>query len=110
MNYSKYTYMRSIVFYDLPSVSKEEMKISNIFRNELIKLGYFQIQESVYSKVIQNKQLVDQAIKKLKKIVPKNGKVRAIVITEKQYESMYILCGEYNDNELINDTNRYKKI
>ncbi len=102
--------MRILLFYDLPFDNKADTKQYTKFRNNLLKLGYTLIQYSVYSRVVQTKSMVEQHINKVKKILPINGSVRAIVLTERQYNDMYILRGEVLDNEIINDCKRYRKI
>lgn len=102
--------MRILLFYDLPFDNKSDTHQYTKFRNNILKLGYTQIQYSVYSRVIQTKTMVEQHITKIKNILPLNGSVRAIVLTEKQYNSMYILRGEILDNEIVNDCKRYRKV
>lgn len=107
---SNFNLMRVILLYDLPSTTKEDSHYYSLFRKNILKLGYTQIQESIYVKVIQSKTLSNQHIEKLRKIVPPKGSIRAFVLTEKQYESAYILSGRITDNETINDTNRYRLV
>jgi len=107
---STYTYMRIILFYDLSFDNKDDVKAYTKFRNNILKLGYIQIQYSVYSRVVQTKTMVEQHIKKLKKIIPPSGSIRAIVLTEKQYNSMFLLRGGISESERINDCKRYRII
>ena len=105
---SNFNTMRVILIYDLPSTTKEDVHFYSRFRKNILKLGYTQIQESIYVKVIQSKTISNQHIDKLRKILPPKGNIRAFVLTEKQYESAYILSGEIAESELINDTKRYR--
>ena len=108
--YSDYNTMRVIIMYDLPSISKDDHYFYTKFHNGILQLGYIQIQESVYSKVIQSKTLSDNHIEKIKKIIPPKGKIRAYILTEAQYNRGIILSGEIDINEFINDDKRYKVI
>lgn len=105
---TKFNTMRVIIMYDLPNTTKEENQFYTLFRKNIIKLGYTQIQQSIYVKVLQSKTLSNSHIEKLRKIIPPKGKIRAFILTEMQYESQIILSGEINENELINDDERYK--
>lgn len=105
---SRYQIMRSILFYDLPMDSEYQIKVYNRFRNNLIKLGYSMIQNSVYIKVLNSKTISIQHLEKLKKITPKQGNIRVLILTEKQYQDMFILSGIKTNNELINDTKRFR--
>ena len=44
-------YMRVIVFFDLPTVTKKDKKIAAEFRKFLLQDGYYMLQWSVYSRV-----------------------------------------------------------
>ena len=79
--------------FDLPINSSDEKTYYTLFRKNILKLGYFMIQYSIYTKVISSKTMVEQHINKLKKIIPPWGSIRAIVLTEKQYNDMYVLSG-----------------
>ena len=96
--------------YDLPNTTKDESYSYTKFRNNLLKMGYIQIQQSIYVRVIQSKTLSAQHIEKLKKIIPPKGNIRIFVFTEHQYERGIILSGEIDENEIINDDERFKLI
>ncbi|MDD2216158.1 MAG: CRISPR-associated endonuclease Cas2 [Eubacteriales bacterium] len=86
--------MRIIVFFDLPVTTKTERKIAAGFRKFLIKDGYYMMQFSVYARVCNGYDAIEKHINRLKSVVPDNGSVRALTITEKQYEAMYVLTGK----------------
>ena len=102
--------MRVILMYDLPNTTKEDTGFYTKFRSQILKMGYIQIQQSVYTKVLQSKTLSISHIDKLRKIIPPKGLIRAYVLTEMQYERGYILSGEVDENELINDDERFRLI
>lgn len=93
-------FMRMIVFFDLPVKEKAEQKAASKFRNFLIKDGYLMVQFSVYSRVCAGYDAVKTHELRLKRNLPPNGSVRLLTITEKQYESMSILLGEYKQSDL----------
>lgn len=91
--------MRIIVFFDLPVTTAAERKSATRFRNFLLKDGYYMVQFSVYSRVCNGNDAVEKHIRRLKASLPKNGSVRCLTITEKQYQNMLILLGEISANE-----------
>lgn len=91
--------MRMIVFFDLPVTTAAERKAATKFRNFLIKDGYYMVQFSVYSRVCNGNDAVEKHSKRLKASLPKNGSVRLLTITEKQYQNMSVLLGEISTNE-----------
>lgn len=107
---SDYRNMRLLLLFDLPSTEADEKREYVIFRKALFKNGYSMIQYSVYLKSINMQVKIDQEIKKLHKYIPTNGNIRAIAITEKQYQNMVMLLGKKKTNEIYNNTERYIKI
>lgn len=93
-------FMRIIVFFDLPVTTKTERKIATDFRKFLIKDGYYMVQFSVYARVCNGYDAVNKHIKRLKTVVPDNGSIRVLTITEKQYEGMYVLAGKLLKEEV----------
>lgn len=105
MNKGYYRKMRLLLFYDLPSVEKEDVTINNRFLKNIRKLGFTMLQYSVYSKSLTNQSDLEKVIKKLKLIIPKKGNIIIIKLTEKQYNDMIYLKGEKNKYETIVGSN-----
>ncbi len=97
--------MRAIVFFDLPNVFSIDRKNYLKFRNYLTKEGFIMLQESVYSKLIMNKQQSDLLIKRLEKNSPKKGIIQVLIITEKQYSNIQYIIGKTN-TKIINSEDR----
>ncbi len=96
-----YKQMRLILIYDLPVVEVEEQKIYQRFHRNLIRYGFYMMQYSVYSKVIQNDTSMKQYLNKIQKIVPEKGSIIMLKITEKQYQDMIYLRGEKNKFDIL---------
>ncbi len=62
-----YEFMRLILFFDLPVVSKEDRRIYATFRKYLIKNGYIMIQFSVYCKIFANREAAVKHVSILQK-------------------------------------------
>ena len=105
MNDSLYKQVRVLVLYDLPMTEVEDRKEYTKFRKNILKLGCYSVQFSVYAKVIKNEIYYQAFIKKLKNILPEKGEVRVIKLTEKQYEDMIFLNGAKNNFEKIISNN-----
>lgn len=88
-----YNFMRLILFFDLPVATKADRHAYSVFRKYLIKQGYLMMQYSVYCKIFNNQDAIDNHLKILKKHLPKDGSIRALIVTEKQYSKIAILLG-----------------
>ncbi len=103
---SQYRQMKLLVFYDLPTTSKVAIAEHTKFRNNLIKLGYVRMQESVYLKHFFNHIEMNKGMLKLERILPSKGDIRILPITNKQYESkMVVIRGNRSLNELNQNDN-----
>ena len=100
-----YRFMRVLIFFDLPTETREDRRDYTRFRKFLIKSGYMMIQESVYSKLSLNSGQTDQIIEEVKKHRPQKGSVQILSITEKQYSKMEILSGNV-DTDVLNSDER----
>ena len=87
-------FMRLIVFFDLPVVTKLQRQEATRFRNFLLKDGYYMIQYSVYVRICNGYDAVRKHENRLYEWVPKSGAIRSLIITEKQYESMKYILGK----------------
>lgn len=94
-------FMRIIVFFDLPTLTKEERKAASRFRNCLLKDGYHMLQLSVYARLCKGQDTVDKYEKRLKTYLPRQGSVRLMIVTEKQYASMKILISSMKKQEKV---------
>ena len=87
------------MFFDLPVKTKEQRRVATSFRSFLLKDGYHMIQYSLYARVCNGNDAVNKHESRLRNCLPKNGSVRLLVVTEKQYEAIRILVGERVDEE-----------
>ncbi|WP_236719488.1 CRISPR-associated endonuclease Cas2 [Basilea psittacipulmonis] len=83
-----------IVFFDLPVTTAEKRKAAGQFRNFLIKDGYQMLQLSVYARIVRGREALQKHHMRLKKALPKEGSIRCLEVTEKQFSSMLLLLGE----------------
>lgn len=96
-------FMRVLLMFDVPVKSKKEQKYATKFRNALIKQGFFMMQFSVYMRICKGIVAAKSAVERVRGILPPLGNVRALIITEKQFDNMQILLGSAGFNERVND-------
>ena len=99
-----YRFMRLLVFFDLPMVSKTDLKNYTRFRKFLIKEGFVMMQESVYVKLLLNGTMANLMLERLKKQVPTKGVIQTMLITEKQFCDMEFLVG--NKKSIVEDSDK----
>ena len=98
-----YRFMRIILFFDLPSVSKTDHREYAKFVKKIKNEGFVMFQESVYTKLCINESVVDSTLKEIKRNLPKDGIVSVLSITEKQFASIQNVLGEINTDVVITD-------
>lgn len=92
--------MRTIIFFDLPNIYLKDKKNYLKFRKYLINEGFIMMQESVYSKLILNKQQSILLLDRLRKNAPKKGLIQVLTITERQYSQIEYIIGS-NESKII---------
>lgn len=85
--------MRMIVFFDLPMTTHKDLVEYRNFRRFLIKNGFIMMQESIYTKLVINRNSLELVKNKVKTNLPKYGIVQLLTVTEKQFASMEYLRG-----------------
>lgn len=98
-----YRYMRTILFFDLPTLTSKNRRDYRTFVKLLIKNGFYRIQESVFVKMSINPQAAEICTKFIDKNKPPEGSVIMLTITEKQFANMNILLGELNTDVEVSD-------
>lgn len=96
-----YEFMRLILLFDLPMVTKKERRVYTKFRKSLIQNGYIMMQFSVYSKIFNNRDSADNHIKQLKRFLPSQGQIRIMLVTETQYSKIQVIVGGVSKQEEI---------
>lgn len=96
---SEATFMRIIVFFDLPVTTKAKRRAASQFRKFLLKDGYQMLQLSVYTRIVRGRDSLEKHNKRLTQHLPEEGSVRCLEVTEKQFTSMLLLVGELKPQE-----------
>ena len=92
-------YMRIIVFFDLPVMTKKERHLATSFRRFLMNDGYYMLQYSVYVRLCNSVENAELHFSRLSNEAPKGGSVRCMIVTEKQYANMKIIAGKQKIKE-----------
>lgn len=79
--------------FDLPTLTPLDRKIYRKFHKELIKLGFYMFQYSIYVKLALNRTAATQIKNKIKAIKPAKGNVSILEITEKQFNDIDFIVG-----------------
>lgn len=95
--------MRTILFFDLPTLTSNNIKNYRLFVKNIKKLGFYMIQESVYVKMSIDFQMAENVVQKIKSISPTNGNIMLLTITEKQFQKIVYVIGEVKTNVLCSD-------
>lgn len=84
-----------LVMFDLPVATKKQRKIATQFRNRLLDDGYSMLQFSVYMRSCSSWERMKKHALRLRLIAPTGGNVRAIMITERQWEKSITIAGKH---------------
>jgi len=98
-------FMRTLVFFDLPTNTAEERKNYAKFRKSLIKDGFMMLQYSVYTKLAINKTVAAQIRRRLIQNKPKIGNIAVMEITEKQFADIEWILGN-KESSILDTTDR----
>lgn len=74
-----------IVCFDLPVEEKEQRRQASKFRKNLLDLGYFMLQNSIYVRSCVTYDKTETHIRNLKMIAPSTGLISAFYITDRQW-------------------------
>ena len=91
---SAYQVMWLYVFFDLPTNTKEQRHAAARFRKELLQDGFVMLQYSVYIRHCASKESFDVHLKRVKSIVPAEGIITALQVTDKQFGNTVNFVGK----------------
>ncbi|MFN8309590.1 MAG: CRISPR-associated endonuclease Cas2 [Chitinophagales bacterium] len=82
-----------LVFFDLPTETKQDRKNYTLFRDRLLDDGFTMFQFSIYLRHCSSRENMEVHIKRTKANLPPKGKVGIMSITDKQFGDMEIFDG-----------------
>lgn len=93
--------MRVFVLFDLPSVSKKEKRNYVRFRKDLMDDGFIMLQYSIYTRFCRNLQDAKKHVQRVQSFAPRDGNVRIMYVSERQFEEMILVVGERSETEKV---------
>jgi len=99
---SAFRIMWLLLMFDLPTQTKTQRRRYRWFHKELEVEGYNMLQYSVYGKIFSSTESANLGKKRIKDFVKKNiknGNIRLLMFTDKQFASMDIIIGEKSEEE-----------
>ncbi len=98
--FNAYRIMWVLVFFDLPTETKQDRKRYSEFRKKLIEDGFTMFQFSIYLRHCPSRENADVHILRTKKHLPESGHVGILCITDKQFGDIEIYYGKKpSDNQ-----------
>jgi len=91
--FNQYRIMWLYVFFDLPTETKEERKSASKFRKQLLDNGFTMFQFSIYLRHCSSRENAKVHENRVKRNLPKKGKVGILTVTDKQFGMMEIFHG-----------------
>lgn len=92
--FNAYRIMWVMVLYDLPTETKAMRSAANKFRKQLEDDGFALFQFSIYTRHCPSRENADVHIRRVKRILPKLGKVAIMCITDKQFGGIEIFYSQ----------------
>ena len=89
--WSDYRVMWILVFFDVPTETKEDKQAYQLFRKLLRYDGFSMFQFSVYVRHCASMDNAEVHIKRVKGFVPSKGRVAVMCITDKQFANIQLL-------------------
>lgn len=83
-----------LLMYDISISCSLERKDYENFRKNILKKGYYQLQESVYICRYKYREKIKVDLEEIKKLAPIKSNIRFILLTKQQFSTIEILSGE----------------
>ena len=91
--YNAYRVMWIFVFFDLPTETKKERRVASLFRKKLIDDGFAMFQFSIYLRHCTSRENAKVHNNRVKRSLPKQGKVCILEITDRQFGNIELFHG-----------------
>lgn len=90
---SAYRLMWIIVNFDMPTETKQQRKEATNFRKKLLQDGFTRFQLSMYVRNCASAENTAVHIERVRQMIPPEGKVCILKVTEKQFTDILIFEG-----------------
>ena len=92
--FSEYRVMWVLCFFDLPTETKIERQRQTQFRKDLLRDGFTRFQLSIYVRHCPSVENANVHIARVKSMIPPEGSVSILCITDKQFGKIQIFYGK----------------
>ncbi|MCQ2960087.1 MAG: CRISPR-associated endonuclease Cas2 [Bacteroidales bacterium] len=96
--FNQYRIMWVLVFFDLPTDTKKQRKSASDFRKRLLIDGFTMFQFSFYVRHCPSYENADVHIKRIKNMLPEEGQIGILKVTDKQFGEMELFVGEMKES------------
>lgn len=83
-----------ICMFDLPTKTKTDRHAYSSFRKRLLIDGFIMMQYSVYTRHCSSAENAQTHIRKMSTVVPDEGEVRFLIVTDNQFERILTYQGK----------------
>jgi len=90
---NQYRIMWLYVFFDLPTETPQQRKVASKFRKSLLNDGFKMFQFSIYLRHCTSRENATVHERRVKKLLPRKGKICILTITDKQFGMMTVYHG-----------------
>lgn len=94
MRVNQYRVLWILVFFDLPTETKKERAAASKFRKEILLDGFVMFQFSIYLRHCNSRENADVHLKRVKKLLPEQGHIGIMTVTDKQFGDMELYHGK----------------
>nr|WP_072317450.1 CRISPR-associated endonuclease Cas2 [Sinomicrobium oceani] len=91
---NQYRCMWVLVLFDLPTETRKDRQVATRFRKSLLDDGFSMFQFSIYMRFCASRENADVHTRRVKKSLPKHGKVCIMQITDKQFGMIELFHGQ----------------
>lgn len=92
---------RILLLCDLPLEKRKQRKEARLFRELLFREGFYELQSGVYTRMVESRSSRDIHLKRINEGLPVYGTVRLLMLTERQFQNVPLLCGNESKQEIV---------
>ena len=89
-----YRTMWLFAMFDVPVTTQKARKQYTRFRKALVRQGFSMLQYSVYARFCSSEEAAETYRNRLHEVVPSEGQVRFLSVTDRQFGKMEVLIGK----------------
>jgi CRISPR-associated protein Cas2 len=94
LEHSDYKAVWIFAMFDLPMTTEKARKRYTRFRKSLLRQGFMMLQFSIYARFCRSDERAEALRSRLRKVLPPEGQVRILSVTDHQYKKMEIFHGK----------------